>query len=55
LNALGTDVAADLQAMALLWSPAAREELQERTVALATAGVPPAAALIVAVGVLLHD
>jgi hypothetical protein len=55
VQALGADVAADLAAMTMSWSPEVRDELGDRAVALAATGVPPAAALIVAVGVVLHD
>jgi len=49
------DVVADLVAMTATWSPQAREELRERAVTLAARGVPPAAALLIAVGVLVDD
>jgi hypothetical protein len=52
---LGDDVAADLEAMAQGWTPAAREALRRRTIRLAEAGMPPAAALLVAVGTLFDD
>ena len=55
MNALGADVAADLAALAITWPAEARSELEDRTVALAASGVPAAAALLVAVGVVLHD
>jgi hypothetical protein len=54
-NVLGEDVAADLEAMARNWTPEAREALCRRAVRLAEAGMPPAAALLIAVGVLLDD
>jgi hypothetical protein len=52
---LGADVAADLEAMTASWSPEARAELLERACALAVAGVPPAAALLGAVGVIARE
>jgi hypothetical protein len=54
-DALGADVAADLEAMTCSWSPQARQELCERAVRLASAGVPPAAALLIAIGVLADE
>jgi hypothetical protein len=52
---LGADVTADLEAMTAAWSPEAGMELCERACQLASCGVPPAAALLIAVGVLADE
>lgn len=55
MDVLGPDVTADVEAMTARWSAAERDALGERAVALVKAGAPPAAALLIAVGVLLDD
>ena len=54
-QALGADVAADLAEMTATWSPGARSAAALRAVALASTGVPPAAALLIAIGVLVDE
>jgi hypothetical protein len=55
MDVLGPDVTADLEALTEGWPAPQRSAVADRALTLARAGMPPAAALLVAAGVLLDD